>query len=117
MPDAHRAQDASEAYTLGAHKEDPMNVNPDDPKWTAYVLGELEERDRGALESELEASQEARELVEELRLAASIMKERMVEEAGFGLAPEQRTRMRAAAAHGRKPWFARPVTWAAAGVA
>ena len=34
-------------------------INPDDPKWTAYVLGELNETERAALERELEASEEA----------------------------------------------------------
>ena len=29
-------------------------INPDDPKWTAYVLGELDGQERAAVELELE---------------------------------------------------------------
>jgi Ca-activated chloride channel family protein len=49
-------------------------INPDDPKWTAYVLGELEDSERAAIEQELENSEEARMLVEELRFAADLTK-------------------------------------------
>ena len=61
-----------------------MNFNPDDPKWTAYVLGEMKESDRAALELELESSAEAREFVEELQLAASLMKEGLAAETVLG---------------------------------
>ena len=44
-----------------------MNINPDDPRWTAYVLGELSETERARAEQELEASAAAREAVEEIR--------------------------------------------------
>ena len=49
----------------------PRNIviNPDDPKWTAYVLGELHETERAQVELLLETSEEARALVEELTLA------------------------------------------------
>src|SRR3989442_4469272 len=89
-----------------------MNINPDDPKWTAYVLGEMDESDRAALESELECSAEAREFVEELRLAATLMKEKLAAETGFGLAPEQRAKVRASAGVGKR-WFGRPPVWVA----
>jgi len=49
-------------------------INPDDPKWTAYVLGELDDSERAAVEAELEKSEEARMLVEELRFAADLTK-------------------------------------------
>jgi Ca-activated chloride channel family protein len=49
-------------------------INPDDPKWTAYVLGELEDSERAVIEQELENSEEARMLVEELRFAADLTK-------------------------------------------
>ena len=58
-----------------------MKINADDPKWTAYVLGEMDETERAALELELESSEEAREFVEELRLAASVMKDGLASEA------------------------------------
>src|SRR5436190_8742874 len=102
--DAHRAQDDPEANPFSA-EEDPMNFNPDDPKWTAYVLGELEEGDRAALELELESSEEAREFVEDLRLTAAIIRERLAAEAAFGLTSEQRATIRASASDRRKPWL------------
>jgi Ca-activated chloride channel family protein len=103
-----------------------MNFNPDDPKWTAYVLGEMEESDRAALELELESSGEAREFVEELRFAASMMKEGLAAERVLGLTPEQHTMVRASAGsrheprNGFKQWLsmpARPTMWAAGLVA
>ena len=103
-----------------------MNFNPDDPKWTAYVLGEMEESARAALELELESSAEAREFVEELRFAVSIMKEGLAAETVLGLTPEQRTMVRASAgsrseSHNPfKQWLSMPGTptlWAAGLVA
>ena len=54
-------------------------INPDDPKWTAYVLGELDGPERAAVELELENSEEARMLVEELRFAADLTKSELRE--------------------------------------
>src|SRR5437899_4157024 len=125
FPDAHRAQNDSEANPFSA-EEDPMNFNPDDPKWTAYVLGEMEESDRAALELELESSAEAREFVEELRFAVSIMKEGLAAETVLGLTPEQQTMVRASTgsrSESRNPfkqWLSMPATptvWAAGLVA
>ena len=48
-----------------------MNIHPDDPKWTAYVLGELGDAERAEVERELESSAEARELVDEIRMTAA----------------------------------------------
>jgi anti-sigma factor RsiW len=48
------------------------NFDPDDPKWTAYVLGELDDSERALVEAELKVSAEARMLVEELRFAAEL---------------------------------------------
>src|SRR4249919_1844313 len=51
-------------------KEDAMNFNPDDPKWTAYILGELDASERAAekaaIEELLESSEEARTYLDEL---------------------------------------------------
>jgi len=44
-----------------------MNLNPDDPRLTAYVLGELDEAERAEVEAILEKSPEARKEVEEIR--------------------------------------------------
>jgi anti-sigma factor RsiW len=86
-----------------------MSIDRDNPKWTAYVLGELEAGERAALESELESSEEAREFVQELRLAASMMKDGLALHANATLTPEQRFSIQAASsARPAKPWFERP---------
>ena len=38
-------------------------INPEDPKWTAYVLGELDDAERAEIERLVEISEEARALV------------------------------------------------------
>jgi hypothetical protein len=49
-------------------------IDRDDPKWTAYVLGEMDDAARAAVEEELNTSEDARGLVEELRVAAAMIK-------------------------------------------
>ena len=58
-------------------------INPNDPKWTAYVLGELDEADRASVERLLEASAEARALVNELKVAASALDDAFLVVSGF----------------------------------
>lgn len=43
-----------------------MTFNPNDPKWTAYVAGELDAAQRSAVEQELAQSSEARALVADI---------------------------------------------------
>jgi len=87
-----------------------MNITPDDPKWTAYVLGELNEAERAQVEQELESSALAREVVEEIRLATSMLKREFAKEQMMGLAAAQRGVIRAKA----EPTHVRPIfRWAA----
>jgi Ca-activated chloride channel family protein len=74
-----------------------MNINPDDPKWTAYVLGELNDAERAQVENELESSAAAREVVEEIRLATSLLKEELAKDTVVGLSTKQRRAVAAAA--------------------
>jgi Ca-activated chloride channel homolog len=74
-----------------------MSINYDDPKWTAYVLGELNQSERAMLESELESSEEAREFVRELRHAVSVVKEGLAAHPDPALTAEQRGSVRQAA--------------------
>jgi Ca-activated chloride channel family protein len=89
-------------------------INPDDPKWTAYVLGELDETERAAVELELESSEEARTLVDDLRFAADLTRTELRE--GLAVAPltfQERQKIHAAA-NTLQPrrWFgARPAVW------
>lgn len=83
-----------------------MALHPDDPRWTAYVLGELDEAARASLESEMESSEAARTLVEELRAAADLTRAELRREAAVApLSIQQRNRIIAAA---RRP---RPKAW------
>jgi len=92
-------------------------INPDDPKWTAYVLGELDDAERAAIDRELESSEEARALVEELRFAMDLMKTELREAVKVvPLTQEQRETIRASAGAAmttpRRRWFAaRPSMW------
>src|SRR5688572_9772346 len=88
-------------------------VNPNDPKWTAYVLGELDEADRASVERLLETSPEARALVNELKLAASAIDDVLTtSEPPELLTAAQRAAVRDAADAGRANWFAVvPMRW------
>ena len=57
-----------------------MNIHHDDPRWTAYVLGELNDADRAEIERELESSPEARELVDEIRMMTILLTDELAKE-------------------------------------
>src|SRR5262245_7247433 len=91
-------------------------INPEDPKWTAYVLGELDDAERAAVELELEASEEARMLVEELRFAAQLTKTELREAVPVTPLTEQQREAIYASAETVRPrrWFtSRQGFWAA----
>src|SRR5262245_32449019 len=72
-------------------------INPDDPKWTAYILGELDESQCAEIERLLETSEDARALVEELTMATESMKEELTSVLPLMMTPEQRAAIRKAA--------------------
>src|ERR1700732_165462 len=94
-------------------------INPDDPKWTAYILGELNDAERAEVELELQSSEEARMLVEELRFAADFTKAELRDGVAVEpLQPQEREKIRALAASSNvlrpRRWLgARPAVWAA----
>jgi Ca-activated chloride channel family protein len=79
-------------------------INPDDPKWTAYILGELDEEESAQIEHLLETSEEARALVEELTMATESMKEELTSLLPLIMTPEQRAAIRKAAKPPKR-WF------------
>jgi Ca-activated chloride channel homolog len=81
-------------------------INPNDPKWTAYVLGALDEADRDAVERLLAASAEARALVEELKTTVLALEDAFDTEPADVLAPAQRAAVRRAADAPTRRWFA-----------
>ena len=94
-------------------------LNPNDPKWTAYVLGELDEADVQTVERLLEASPEARALIEELRSATNAIEEALAAESTPLLTTAQRAAIRREADAQTSRWFVTPMRWgwAAAAIA
>jgi len=66
------------------------HFDPDDPRLTAYVLGELDEADRAEIEAELERNEDAREAVAEIRAMADMLTRELQNEPHETLTPEQR---------------------------
>jgi Ca-activated chloride channel family protein len=67
-----------------------MNHPIDDPKLTAYALGELDESEAEAVETQLAASDEARKFVDEVRATARLLAEELRREPAPHLAESQR---------------------------
>ena len=66
-----------------------MKIDPNDPRLTAYALGELDETEQEAIEHELLYSEAARQAVEEIRTAAESLKEELGNEPGLQLSDAQ----------------------------
>src|SRR5215207_5936057 len=81
-------------------------INPNDPKWTAYVLGELDEADCASVERLLETSAEARALVDELKAATFALQDALASASPEVLTASQRAVVRDATDAGRARWFA-----------
>lgn len=64
--------------------------NPDDPRLTAFVLGEIEDTDRAEIEQLLEFSPEAQATVKELEETIGLLKEGLAMEPAPVLTAEQR---------------------------
>ena len=64
-----------------------MPIDPEDPRLTAYALGELEENERVDLEQLLSDSDEGRRVVDEVRETARLLSITFAEEVGTGLTP------------------------------
>ncbi len=67
-----------------------MSLDPDDPRLTAYALGELDGAERAAFEAELAESPESQSLIDEIRATARLLSEHLHQEPSPGLAPAQR---------------------------
>ncbi|MGE0377934.1 MAG: von Willebrand factor type A domain-containing protein [Planctomycetaceae bacterium] len=72
-------------------------IHPDDPVLTAYVLGELPDGDRAAVEAHLTSSPESRRAVEELQGLSAQLFEALQFEPAPALTDAQRQAIRAAA--------------------
>ena len=67
-----------------------MPINPHDPNLTAFVLGELDEAARKAVEADVAASPELQQLVEEIRQTTRLLAEHLDAEPAPGLTQQQR---------------------------
>ena len=70
-----------------------MKINPDDPKLTAYALGELDKTERAAIEAELEKSFACQRAVEEIRETAALLEKKLAAEELPGLAFAQQRKI------------------------
>lgn len=70
-----------------------MPFNSNDPKWTAYVLGELDVAERVTVEHELADSPEAQKLVTEIRETAKLLESELHAEPTANLLPIQRAKI------------------------
>ncbi|HIJ65417.1 MAG TPA: DUF3520 domain-containing protein [Candidatus Hydrogenedentes bacterium] len=77
-----------------------MTMKLDNEKLTAYVLGELDEKERQAVEKALETDQQALQIVTELRATAKFATEALKAEVPAALTDEQRNAVRDKAAAG-----------------
>jgi Ca-activated chloride channel family protein len=94
-----------------------MLFNPEDPKWTAYVLNELSPGERADVERELAASPEASKLVEALRGTTQLLARQLTAEPVLALTAEQRQAIGQQVvlpATPRRRWFKSATTWVAA---
>jgi Ca-activated chloride channel homolog len=87
-----------------------MKLDANDPKWTAYALGEIgDAQERAEIESILEESEEMRRLVEEIRGTADLLAVQLRSEPAAGLTKAQRNRIERKA-NSFRSWFTfRPV--------
>jgi Ca-activated chloride channel homolog len=90
-----------------------MTFDPNDPRLTAYVLGELETAERADVEAMLNDSPECRQAVDEIRSTISWLTDQLREEqASHSVAPEANHRPIAAVlpqpAAPARPWWRRP---------
>lgn len=74
-----------------------MNFNPDDPRWTAYALGESDPADRTRMDAEYAANPEARQFVDGVRATARQLKAAWAAEPSIALRPAQKQQLLAAA--------------------
>jgi Ca-activated chloride channel family protein len=94
-----------------------MKIDVNDPRWTAYALGEIaDEKERAEIESLLAESEEMRQLVEEIRQTAGLLREEFRAEPFIGLTQTQRERIEAKA-NARRGWFQSRPVWIATAAA
>lgn len=82
-----------------------MPLDLDDPRLTAYALGELDQPDSLAIEALLNEHDEARRFVEEVRATAQLLADQLRAEPSLGLAPEHHEAIKARLGTSTSPRF------------
>jgi Ca-activated chloride channel family protein len=67
-----------------------MSIDENDPRLTAYALGDLDDAERTQVESELADSPEAREAVEDIRRTADLLQQELQAEPAAAMSHDQR---------------------------
>ena len=74
-----------------------MSIDPNDPKLTAYALGELDDTERAEVEAQLKESEAARQTVNEVRKTAALLARELKAEPALALSDDQRKAIKAKA--------------------
>jgi len=74
-----------------------MGIEKNDPKLTAFALGELDETEQAAIQTEVERSPALRQAVDEIRETAGLLTKELQGEARIGLSKDQRQAIEATA--------------------
>src|SRR5439155_26682615 len=91
ISDPHGAENGSgETGRCGRGREITMNIDPNDPKLTAFALGELEEAERAQVEATLKNSPAALRAVDDVQNAARLLTDGLANEPRLSL-PENMT--------------------------
>ena len=88
-----------------------MMINRNDPRWTAYVLGELDGQEHAEFEKEMESTSDAEAFLAETRDAVSLLREGFASRQPAYLSAEQKRAIEAEAAS-RIAWFRNRYHWA-----
>ena len=88
-----------------------MTNDRDHPRWTAYVLDELDEQERAEFEKEMESTSGTEAILAETRDAVALLREGFACEKPVYLSAEQKRAIEVEAAL-RVPWFRNRLYWA-----
>ena len=67
-----------------------MTIDRNDPRWTAYVLDEMDAGERAAFEQDMASHPDAIQILEEIRESVGLLESAMAAESPVGLTREQR---------------------------
>ncbi len=81
-----------------------MTIDRNDPRWTEYVLDEMDLEERKAFEHQIRSDPDARQILEEVRESVVLLQGAFASESPAGLSREQRQRIEETAAPAEGAW-------------